>query len=223
MTPPLAFEDLLAHGAKATTITLSVPAHRAVSIVGEVATGIAQLGPIALGLAQPRTGRALVFGEAVGGLSRRAALAFRRRVGYVPEGDGLLQNLSLEDNVALPLRFAGGLSPRDVRGRLRVVLAAFRLVDAGRLRPAQADEEQRRRAAFARAVVFDPSLVILAQPFDGIGARAAAELLDLARGGETADGPRRTVFLTSQALSERLRARIEDRYRVVAGTLQPEP
>jgi putative ABC transport system ATP-binding protein len=223
MTAPLlVIEDVALDAAKPVTISLTVPPHRAVAIVGDAATGLDQLAPIILGLQRPPGGRVLVFGEDVGTMSRRAALAFRRRVGYVPEGDGLLQNLSLEDNIALPLQFAGDLSPRELTGRLRVVQAAFRLTNVGGLRPAEADDEQRRRAAFARALVFDPSLLILAQPFDGIGTRAALELLDLARGGETVDGPRRTVLLTSQALAERVRGRIEDHYRVAGGTLRSE-
>jgi ABC-type molybdenum transport system ATPase subunit/photorepair protein PhrA len=91
------------------------------------------------------------------------------------------------------------------------------------LRPSQADDELRRRTAFARALVFDPRLVILDQPFDGIGLAAAAELLDLARGGESAHGPRRSVFVTSQVLPDRLRSRFEERYRVTGGKLRPDP
>jgi len=223
MTAPLVFADVRLEGARSTTVSLTVPEHRAVSVVGEVASGLDRLGAIALGLEAAEGGQALLFGERVAAMSRRAALAFRRQAGYVPEGDGLLQNLSLADNVALPLQFGSPLSPREVRGRVRVILGAFRLADVGGLRPSEADDEQRRRAAIARALVFDPRLVILDQPFDGIGLGAAAELLDLARGGETADGPRRSVLVTSQALPDRLRSRFEERYRVAGGTLRPDP
>jgi ABC-type transporter Mla maintaining outer membrane lipid asymmetry ATPase subunit MlaF len=222
MTVPLVFEDVRLEGARPTTVSLTVPPHRAVSVVGEVASGLGRLAPIALGLEAPDGGRALLFGEPVAAMSRRAALAFRRQAGYVPEGDGLLQNLSLADNVALPLQFGSPLSAREVRSRVRVILGAFRLAEVGGLRPSAADDEQRRRAAFARALVFDPRLVILDQPFDGIGLGAATELLDLARGGETADGPRRSVLVTSQALPDRLRLRFEERYRVGRGTLRPD-
>jgi len=222
MTVPLVFEDVRLEGARPTTVSLTVPPHRAVSVVGEVASGLGRLAPIALGLEAPDGGRALLFGEPVAAMSRRAALAFRRQAGYVPEGDGLLQNLSLADNVALPLQFGSPLSAREVRSRVRVILGAFRLAEVGGLRPSEADDEQRRRAAFARALVFDPRLVILDQPFDGIGLGAATELLDLARGGETADGPRRSVLVTSQALPDRLRLRFEERYRVGRGTLRPD-
>lgn len=220
--PPLVFEDVPLGQAGRTPVSLTVPPRRAVAVVGEVASGLDRLGQYALGLRPPAAGRALLFGEDVSRMARRVALAFRRRAGYVPEGDGLLQNLSLEENVALPLRFGSTMSAREIHGRLRVILGAFRLADVAHLRPADADDEQRRRAAFARALVFDPALVILDQPFDGIGSGAASELLSLARGGETEDGPRRAVFVTSQALPDYLLLRFERRYRVARGALHQD-
>ena len=77
----------------------------------------------------------------------------------------------------------------------------------------------RRRAALARALAFDPKLVILADPFDGLTTRAAAELLELARGGETEAGSRRTVFMTGQFIPQMLESRVEVRYRIAKGEL----
>jgi phospholipid/cholesterol/gamma-HCH transport system ATP-binding protein len=199
-----------------------VPAHNAVSVVGEEDSGIEALASYALGLSQPLRGRALVYGEEIGGMARRSALAFRRRVGYLPAGDGLLQNLSLRDNVGLPLRFGSDLRDRDIDGRLKVMLAAARLSRAADLRPARANEELRRRAAFARALAFDPELVLLDRPFDGLTNRASGELLELARGGDSSEGSRRTVFITGQDLPAILLNRIEVRYRLVNGELERE-
>ena len=221
--PPLAFEAVVPPGGAGPGVSFTVRAHEVVAVMGDAGTGVQRLGPIALGLEPPAAGRSLIYGEEVGRLPRPDALAFRRRVGYVPQGDGLLQNLSLADNVALPLRFGSALSPREIESRLRIMLAAVRLTDAAGLRPAAANDEQRRRAALARALAFDPDLVILAQPFDGIGARAAAEILEVARGGDTPDGARRAVFLTGQMLPERLRARVDVRYRIAGGSLRQEP
>ncbi|MBI4503250.1 MAG: ATP-binding cassette domain-containing protein [Gemmatimonadetes bacterium] len=222
MIAPLIFEDLQLAAAAPHRFSLEVPAHRTLAIVGEEDSGLEALGAYALALSSPPHGRVLVYGEEIATMARRAALAFRRRVGYLPAGDGLLQNLSLRDNVGLPLRFGSDLPDRDIDGRLQVMLAAARLSRAAHLRPARANEELRRRAALARALAFDPQLVLLDRPFDGLTNRAAAELLALARGGESAEGSRRTVFITGQDLPGILLNRIESRYRLVDGALERE-
>lgn len=219
-TPPLRYEEVPLPGGS--RITLDVPEHRAVSVIGAEASGVDALASIALALQRPAAGRVLLYGEDVHRLPRRELLAFRRRVGYLPAGSGLLHNLTLRDNVALPLRYGSDLDERGIDGRVNVMLAMLRVADAADRRPAMLTEEQRRRAALARALAFDPPLVILADPFDGLTNRAAAELLEIARGGETAEGSRRAVFMTGQSVPERLEPRIEHRYRIYGGELRRE-
>jgi ABC-type transporter Mla maintaining outer membrane lipid asymmetry ATPase subunit MlaF len=224
MTAPLAFEDvrLGAHGGE--PFTLAVPEHHTVAVLGDEESGIGSLGGYALGLERPPTGRATVFGIVVADLPEAERLAFRRRVGYLPAGEGLLQNLSLRDNVALPLRFGSDAAPHEIDGRVSVMLTAVRVAAVAQRRPAQANEEERRRAAIARATAFDPALVIMEQPFDGLTARASAELLEFVRGGETAAGARRTILITGQELPAVIHRRIERTYRLTrAGTLELEP
>ncbi len=219
---PLAFDQVTVGDGTPSVVSLEVPGHRAVCVLGDEASGVGSLGRYALGLDRPPTGRVLVLGEDPAELPRRAVLAFRRRVGYLPAGDGLLQNLTLYDNVALPLRFGSDRSEVDIDGRIQVMLTMLRLQHVARLRPARVNEEERRRAALARALAFDPELVILEQPFDGLTTRAAAQILELARGGESALGARRTVFIVGQSLPDVLQARVELRYRLVRGRLEPE-
>lgn len=216
---PLRFENVPLPSLRGENATFEVPAHRAVLVEGSADSGIDTLAAYALGLDPLPAGRVLVFGEDLARLPRRTVLAFRRRVGYLPAGDGLLHNLSLWDNVALPLRFGSTLPESEIRGRIHVMLALLRIADVAHLRPAAVSDEQRRRAALARALAFDPDLVILEDPFDGLPARIAGELLELARGGETEQGSRRTVFMTSQYVPSLLVPRIEIRYRISAGQL----
>jgi ABC-type transporter Mla maintaining outer membrane lipid asymmetry ATPase subunit MlaF len=212
--------------------SLQVSPRATVVVLGDEDSGIDALGGYALGLEPPPAGRALVFGTDIARLPETKRLAFRRGVGYLPAGvgggggggGGLLQNLSLRDNVALPLRFASGASSREIEGRVNVMLAAVRLRGAAAgLRPAQANEEERRRAALARAVALDPALLILEQPFDGLTSRVASELLEYARGGETAEGARRTIFITGQEVPPVILRRVDRVYRLTRpGVLEPE-
>jgi ABC-type transporter Mla maintaining outer membrane lipid asymmetry ATPase subunit MlaF len=220
--PPLSFEQVSVGDATPAVLSLDVPRHRAVCLLGDAASGVGSLGRYALALDRPPTGRVLVLGDNLAELPRRAALAFRRRVGYLPAGDGLLQNLTLHDNVALPLRFGSDRSEIDIDGRIQLLLTMLHLQHVARLRPARVNEEERRRAALARALAFDPELVILEQPFDGLTTRAGAQILELARGGESAVGARRTVFIVGQSLPDVLKARVELRYRLVRGRLESE-
>ena len=189
--------------------SLEVRPHETVVVLGDETSGVDRLAALALGLDPAPAGRALVWETEIAALSRVRQLAFRRRVGYLPAGDGLLQNLSLRDNIRLPLRFGSDFQPDDIEGRVNVILAQLRLKAVAHFRPAAATEEERRRAALGRALAFDPELVILDQPFDGLGERVAAELLEVARGGDVAEGGRRTVFITGQDLPAKLRPRVE--------------
>lgn len=222
---PLLFESipLAAHASQ--PFSLTVQARETVVVLGDEDSGLGALGGYALGLERPPSGRARVFDVEIGRLPERERFAFRRRVGYLPAGDGLLQNLSLQGNIGLPLRFGSGATSREIEGRLNVMVAAVRLRAAeGGLRPAQANEEQRRRAALARAVALDPALLILEQPFDGLTSRVAAELLEYARGGETAEGARRTIFITGQEIPPVLLRRVDRLYRLTRpGVLELEP
>ena len=198
--------------------SLEVRPNETVVLLGDQTSGVDHLASLALGLDAVPAGRALVFGTEIATLSRVKQLAFRRRVGYLPAGDGLLQNLSLRDNIRLQLRFGSDFQPDDIEGRVDVILAQLRLRAVAHFRPAAATEEERRRAALGRALAFDPELVVLDQPFDGLGERVAAELLEVARGGEVAEGGRRTVFITGQALPAMLRPRVERLLRLDART-----
>lgn len=218
---PLAFDDIPLSARERAPFSLSVAPHQTVAVLGDEDSGVDRLGGYALGLEQPRAGRARAFDTVIADLPERERLAFRRRVGYLPAGDGLLQNLSLRDNVALPLRFGSDAAPREIDVRVSVMLVAVRLGPVADRRPARANEEECRRAAMARAIAFDPTLLVLEQPFDGITARAAAELLEIARGGETAEGARRTILITGQEIPTVVQRRCDRVYRLTrAGTLE---
>ena len=218
---PLVFDQVLISPRAATPFSLTVERGETVVIIGEEDVA---LGPMALALDPPRSGRVLVLGTDLTELPERERLAFRRRVGYLPAGDGLLQNLSLRDNVALPLRFGSTTGSKEIEGRVEVMLAAARIGRIGGLRPAQANEEERRRTALVRALAFDPSVLILEQPFDGLSSRVAGELLTLARGGEEVEGGRRSVLITCQELPPVLHNRVERIYRLGRqGVLELEP
>ncbi len=213
--PPLVFRDVALRGRPDQRFNLTIQAGEVVAAIGEENSGIEALGPLALGLAAPAAGTVEVFGLPIAELSYYDLLVFRHRLGYLPQGDGLLQNLSLKDNVALPVRFATDHRLREVDARVAQLIEDFRLRAIAGLRPAQANEEDRRRAAAARAVALDPKLVVLELPFVGLTGRAAMDLLD--RVSRSDEGGRRTVLLTSRDLTPSVRGLVTRAVRVVDG------
>ncbi|HMV34040.1 MAG TPA: hypothetical protein PKA50_18120, partial [Gemmatimonadales bacterium] len=119
MTVPLAFVEVsvgraarstlssipLATAGPDTVLTLELAPRQTVAVLGDETSGVDTLGGLALGLELPALGKVLTLGTEIGRLERSVQLAFRRRVGYLPADDGLMQNLSLRDNIRLPLRF----------------------------------------------------------------------------------------------------------------------
>jgi phospholipid/cholesterol/gamma-HCH transport system ATP-binding protein len=220
VAPPLVYRDVALLGRLDRLFSLTLQAGEVVAAIGDEDSGVEILGTLALGLAAPAAGTVQVFGLPISELSYYDLLVFRRRVGYLPQGDGLLQNLSLRDNVALPVRFATDHRLREVDAKVTQLIEDFRLRAMAGLRPAQANEEDRRRAAAARAVALDPKLVVLEFPFVGLTARAATDLLD--RVSRSEQGGRRTVLLTSRDLTPSVRGLVTRTVRVVDGVAVEE-
>jgi ABC-type transporter Mla maintaining outer membrane lipid asymmetry ATPase subunit MlaF len=218
--PPLVYRDVALLGRPDRLFTLTLHPGEVVAAVGEENSGVEALGRLALGLVPPASGTVEVFGLRIAELSYYDLLVFRRRLGYLPQGDGLLQNLSLRDNVALPVRFATDHRLREVDAKVTQLIEDFRLRAIAELRPAQANEEDRRRAAAARAVALDPKLVVLDFPFVGLTSRAALDLLE--RVSKADDGSRRTVLLTSRDLTPSVRGLLTGAVRVVDGVAVEE-
>jgi len=177
---------------------LSVEIGTITAVLGDEDSGVGDMGRFSIGLDRPPSGTVLVYGVDVGRLSWRRLLVFRRRLGYLQVGDGLLQNLSLRANISLPLQYASDHNMKAVDRHVEELLERFHLDDVALLRPATVNEEIRRRTAVARAIALDPELLILESPFDGLTHRAAQELVELVR--HTSEGIPRTVFITAQDL-----------------------
>jgi ABC-type transporter Mla maintaining outer membrane lipid asymmetry ATPase subunit MlaF len=185
------------------------------AITGDEDSGVGDIGRFALGFDAPPGGEILVFGAAIATLPYFKLLVFRRRLGYLQVGDGLLQNLSLRANISLPLQYASDHQTKAVEKRVDELIVSFHLFPVADRRPAQVNEEERRRAAIARAVALDPELLILESPFDGLTARASRELLEDVK--TRRDDTPRTIVITAQDLTSTVTPLMHRVVRLVDG------
>jgi len=148
-------------------LTLSIPRGQITAIMGPSGTGKTTLLKLIARQLVPTSGRILVDGVDVATLSRTDLFALRQRMGMLFQSGALLTDLSVFENVALPLREHTALPEIAIRQLVLMKLQAVGLRGASELMPAELSGGMSRRVALARAVALDPQMVFYDEPFAG--------------------------------------------------------
>ena len=120
------------------------------------------------GLQRPDGGSVRLAGRDNTQLSERELFKVRNRVGMLFQGGALLDSMSVFENAALPLREHTRLSDSDIDAEVNRRLVAVGLSEAADLYPRQLSGGMVRRAALARAIVMDPEILLVDEPFSGL-------------------------------------------------------
>jgi phospholipid/cholesterol/gamma-HCH transport system ATP-binding protein len=148
-------------------VSLDIPRGKVTAIMGPSGTGKTTLLKLIARQLQPDQGKITVDGLDVLSLSRSALFDLRKRMGMLFQSGALLTDLSVFDNVALPLREHTQLPEEAIRLLVLMKLQAVGLRGASELMPAQLSGGMSRRVALARAVVLDPQMIFYDEPFAG--------------------------------------------------------
>jgi glycerol transport system ATP-binding protein len=140
-------------------------------LVGPTRAGKTTLMRIAAGLEQPTEGRIVEDGEDVTGRSLR-----RRDVAFVYQEFVNYPSLTVQENVAAPLRRRGGLSRAEIAERVGEVVELMQLQPYVRRRPAELSGGQQQRVAIARALVKETRLLVLDEPLANLDYKLREEL-----------------------------------------------
>jgi putative ABC transport system ATP-binding protein len=124
------------------------------------------------GAEYPLAGELEVFGCRLSRLDDRAWLALRRDVGFVPREAPLLSAMDGLGNVTMPAFYHGFGSRSEVEGKARDWLARLGFTGDPRLLPAYLTDMERRVLALARAVMLEPKILLLDDPFTGLHGEA---------------------------------------------------
>jgi ABC-type transporter Mla maintaining outer membrane lipid asymmetry ATPase subunit MlaF len=157
-------------------LAFRVAAGEALVIVGPVDAASAVLRAL-VGIDVPEAGDARLLGERPAALPRRAAASVLSRVGWYPRSGALLANLTLRENLLLPLQFHRGIAPREAERLTASALARFGLAEAPDVRPDRVALPVRRRLALARAVLLEPDLLVLDDPLDDLEDHVTAQIV----------------------------------------------
>jgi phospholipid/cholesterol/gamma-HCH transport system ATP-binding protein len=132
-----------------------------------------------IGLQRPDAGTVLVQGVDVNRCSAHELKAVQRTMGVVFQEAALFNSLSIEENVALPLRELTTLADPVIEIMVYMKLASVGLGEVEKLLPQELSGGMKKRAAVARATALDPEILVFDEPSAGLDPIVAAELDEL--------------------------------------------
>jgi len=198
-------------------VALSVVAGEYIAIVGESGAGKSTLLNLVAGLETPDAGTIKIDGADIAALDDNARTRLRRtRIGFVFQAFHILPQLTLVQNVEVPLVLAG-IDAQERAARAQAMLDAVGLGSRGASAPAELSGGELQRVALARALVHRPALVLADEPTGNLDPETANKTLALIADEIRARGAAGILVTLSSAAA----AKCDRVLRLDGGRLQP--
>ncbi|ROR27410.1 putative ABC transport system ATP-binding protein [Mobilisporobacter senegalensis] len=160
-------------------VSFSVEEGEYVAIMGESGSGKTTLLNILAALDKPTGGEVTLNGDNLSGIKEKNISAFRRNnLGFVFQDFNLLDTFSLQDNIFLPLVLSGK-SYDEMSFKLKPIAKKLGIHDILSKFPYEVSGGQKQRAAVARALITEPSLILADEPTGALDSHATDQLLQL--------------------------------------------
>ena len=160
-------------------VNFSVEKGEYVAIMGESGSGKTTLLNMLAALDKPTGGSVLLDGQELSKIKESEVAAFRRdNLGFVFQEFNLLDTLSIEDNIFLPLVLAGK-DYVEMEKSLQPIAAQLGIAGLLKKYPYEVSGGQKQRAAVARAIITNPKMILADEPTGALDSKATDELLRL--------------------------------------------
>ena len=149
-------------------VTFRIENGESVAIVGRSGGGKSVLLKHLIGLLKPDAGEILIDGQNIVLMNERQLLKVRHRFGMVFQGAALFDSMTVAENVAFPLRREGKFGEDDIKNRVAHALDVVDLPGIQNKKPAELSGGMRKRVGIARAIIYEPEIVLYDEPTTGL-------------------------------------------------------
>ncbi len=149
-------------------VNIRIEDGESVAIVGRSGGGKSVLLKHLIGLMMPDSGDVLIDGENIVGMNERQLLRVRRKFGMLFQGSALFDSMSVAENVAFGLRRHEGLTEAEIAKKVAYALEVVDLPGIQNKQPAELSGGMKKRVGLARAIVYEPQIVLYDEPTTGL-------------------------------------------------------
>ncbi|MEX0873690.1 MAG: ABC transporter ATP-binding protein [Actinomycetota bacterium] len=149
-------------------VTFDVPKGEITVILGPSGTGKSVLLKHFVGLLRPTAGHVYVEGQDIPKLNEHDLFEVRKKFGVLFQDGALFGSMSIQDNVAFPLREHTDLSEGTIRQLVEEKLELVGLTGAEKKFPAEISGGMKKRAGLARSLVLEPEILLFDEPDSGL-------------------------------------------------------
>lgn len=160
-------------------VSLQIGQGERVAVMGPSGSGKSTLLNLICGLDEPSSGEVKIDGVNIASLNDDARTRLRReKIGMIFQTFNLLPTLTASENVALPLRLNGS-SRKEADSRAKMMLDKVGLGARATHRPDEMSGGERQRIAIARALIFQPPVLLADEPTGNLDSKTGEEILAL--------------------------------------------
>ncbi len=149
-------------------IDLEVAKGETLVIIGRSGGGKSVLLKHLIGLMLPDAGEIWIEGQNIIGLTERQLASIRRKIGILFQGGALFDSMTVEENIAFPLREAGERDAEAIRARVDEMLEVIELEGQQEKMPVNLSGGMKKRVGLARSIIRRPSCVLYDEPTAGL-------------------------------------------------------
>jgi phospholipid/cholesterol/gamma-HCH transport system ATP-binding protein len=149
-------------------VDLRIDSGESAVIIGRSGGGKSVLLKHLIGLLQPDTGEVLVDGDNITRMNERQLLRVRRKFGMVFQGAALFDSMTVAENVAFGLRRHEHLTEAEITRRVAATLDLVDLPGTQKKKPAELSGGMRKRVGLARAIIYEPQIILYDEPTTGL-------------------------------------------------------